>query len=94
MRRRQSEPAAACTILQFPALSPQPQLSLRTQNKSSSKERLSGVLECFTCSVFRDSFTGILFLLQRLAEGAEAAGGAVYVLNGACVDLTLLPQTT
>lgn len=25
---------------------------------------------------------GILFLLQRLAEGAEAAGGAVYVLNG------------
>lgn len=30
------------------------------------------------------SFTaaGILFLLQRLAEGAEAAGGAVYVLNG------------
>ena len=25
---------------------------------------------------------GILFLLQRLAEGAEEAGGAVYVLNG------------
>lgn len=25
---------------------------------------------------------GILFLLQQLAEGAEAAGGAVYVLNG------------
>lgn len=29
---------------------------------------------------------GILFLLQRLAEGAEAAGGAVYVLNGAKPD--------
>jgi hypothetical protein len=25
---------------------------------------------------------GLLFLLQRLAEGAEEAGGAVYVLNG------------
>ncbi len=25
---------------------------------------------------------GILFLLQRLAEGAEEVGGAVYVLNG------------
>ena len=29
-----------------------------------------------------DEEIGILFLLQRLAEGAEAAGGAVYVLNG------------
>jgi hypothetical protein len=29
-----------------------------------------------------DCALGILFLLQRLAEGAEEAGGAVYVLNG------------
>ncbi len=28
------------------------------------------------------AFAGLLFLLQRLAEGAEEAGGAVYVLNG------------
>lgn len=32
-----------------------------------------------TCRLRR---AGILFLLQRLAEGAEEAGGAVYVLNG------------